>query len=284
MGEPDLTSFESGWMHAWQTGFLAVPGALLLHYKSLGLTEEDVMILLHLMFFRQHEHKDFPSWEELRTRMSIPQQQIIASLHRLIKQGYLSIDERIDETSGVRYEAYNWTPLMARLAAAVQLYAAKPSSAAAPSAHPVSSSASETAAAAGQPASGSSTAASGASTAAGPVSSPAGAPFVAGSTDVGPHRPPAPIPAPPEQEATNLYSIFEQEFARPLSPMEYETITGWIERDRYPEPLIVLALKEAVFAGKVNFRYIDRILLEWQRNSIRTVEQAKAYAQRFRGR
>jgi len=41
-------------------------------------------------------------------------------------------------------------------------------------------------------------------------------------------------------------------------------------------------LKEAVFAGKVHFRYIDRILLEWSRNRIKTVEQAKEYAQRFR--
>jgi len=268
MGETDRTSFESGWMHAWQTGFVAVPGALMLYYKSLGLTEEDVMILLHLMYMRQHEHKEFPSWEELRSRMSIPQQQIITSLHRLIKRGYLSIDERVDETSGIRYEAYNWTPLMNRLAAAAQLYAAGPS------------------AAASQPAAGASTASAG-STGTSKRTSAADSSAAERSTAAGPLRPPvstAGSSALPEQETTNLYSIFEQEFARPLSPMEYETITGWIERDQYPEPLIVLALKEAVFAGKVNFRYIDRILLEWQRNSIRTVEQAKAYAQRFRGR
>jgi len=280
MGETDRTSFESGWMHAWQTGFVAVPGALMLYYKSLGLTEEDVMILLHLMYMRQHEHKEFPSWEELRSRMSIPQQQIITSLHRLIKRGYLSIDERVDEKSGIRYEAYNWTPLMNRLAAAAQLYAAGLSVAAAPSAAAAPSPA------AAQPAAGSLTASAG-STGMQKRTSAAGSSAAEGATAAGSLRPPvstAGSPVQPEQETPNLYSIFEQEFARPLSPMEYETITGWIERDQYPEPLIVLALKEAVFAGKVNFRYIDRILLEWQRNSIRTVEQAKAYAQRFRGR
>ncbi|MCD1260279.1 DnaD domain protein [Paenibacillus athensensis] len=81
---------------------------------------------------------------------------------------------------------------------------------------------------------------------------------------------------------TSVYGIFEQEFARPLTPMELETISGWLDKDRYREELILTALKEAVFAGKVYFRYIDRILLEWSRNRVTTPEQAKEYAQRYR--
>ncbi|OPA81487.1 DNA replication protein DnaD [Paenibacillus selenitireducens] len=86
-----------------------------------------------------------------------------------------------------------------------------------------------------------------------------------------------------EETEQNLFSIFEREFGRPLSPMECETISGWLDQDQYPEELILLALKEAVFAGKVHFRYIDRILLEWMRNRVRTAEDARAYAQKFRG-
>lgn len=82
---------------------------------------------------------------------------------------------------------------------------------------------------------------------------------------------------------TDLFSIFEKEFARPLTPMELETITGWLDRDHYKEELILAALKEAVFTGKLYFRYVDRILLEWQRNRVGTIEQAKQYSQRFRG-
>ncbi|MVO99990.1 DnaD domain-containing protein [Paenibacillus lutrae] len=81
----------------------------------------------------------------------------------------------------------------------------------------------------------------------------------------------------------NVYMIFEAEFARPLTPMELETITSWLDRDEYKEELVLAALKEAVFAGKVHFRYIDRILLEWSRNRIFTVEQAKEFTQKFRG-
>lgn len=84
------------------------------------------------------------------------------------------------------------------------------------------------------------------------------------------------------KERSDIFSIFEKEFGRPLTPMELESISGWIDKDGYAEELILAGLKEAVFAGKVHFRYIDRILLEWQRNRIQTVEQAKEHSQKFR--
>lgn len=90
-------------------------------------------------------------------------------------------------------------------------------------------------------------------------------------------------PRKPDREK-NLFSVFEKEFGRPITPMELETISGWLDQDAYREELILAALKEAVFAGKVHFRYIDRILLDWQRNRIQTVEQAREHGQRFRGR
>ncbi|MNV78427.1 DNA replication protein DnaD [compost metagenome] len=88
---------------------------------------------------------------------------------------------------------------------------------------------------------------------------------------------------PAEEETPSLFVVFEREFGRPLSPMEFETIAGWLDQDRYPEELIRLALKESVFAGKVYFRYIDRILLEWSRNRVKNAQDVKAYSQRFRG-
>ncbi|TJY44303.1 DnaD domain protein [Cohnella pontilimi] len=82
--------------------------------------------------------------------------------------------------------------------------------------------------------------------------------------------------------ATNLFAVFEQEFGRPLSPMEVETINGWLDKDKYDEDLVLFALKESVFAGKLHFRYIDRILLDWGRNRVTTVEEARAHTQKFR--
>lgn len=70
-----------------------------------------------------------------------------------------------------------------------------------------------------------------------------------------------------------LYQQFEKEFGRPLSPIEIETIAAWIEQDHYNSELIRLALKEAVLNQAYNLRYIDRILLSWERKNIRTKEE-----------
>lgn len=80
----------------------------------------------------------------------------------------------------------------------------------------------------------------------------------------------------------NVFALFEKEFARPLSPIEYETITMWLDQDNHSPELIKAALKEAVLSGKLNFRYIDRILFEWKKNGIKTVEEAHQYGEKFR--
>ncbi|WKL02640.1 DnaD domain protein [Paenibacillus amylolyticus] len=78
-----------------------------------------------------------------------------------------------------------------------------------------------------------------------------------------------------------MFSIFEKEFGRPLSPMECETISSWLDQDRYQEELILMALKEAVLQAKYISGISIRILLEWSRNRVKTVQDAKAYTQRF---
>lgn len=61
-----------------------------------------------------------------------------------------------------------------------------------------------------------------------------------------------------------------------------ETIQIWTQQDCYSEELIVTALREATSVGKLYIRYIDRILLEWQRQQITSVEGARDYSLRFR--
>ncbi|HZG73888.1 MAG TPA: DnaD domain-containing protein [Chondromyces sp.] len=80
----------------------------------------------------------------------------------------------------------------------------------------------------------------------------------------------------------DLYSCFEQEFGRPLSPLECETLAIWLDQDHHDSVIIKAALREAVISGKLNFRYIDRILFEWKKQGIETLEQARQYGQKFR--
>ncbi len=80
----------------------------------------------------------------------------------------------------------------------------------------------------------------------------------------------------------NLYTVFEKEFGRPLSPFECETLGMWEDQDQHHPNLIQAALREAVMSGKLNFRYIDRILFEWKKNGIKTVDQAQNQGRKFR--
>ncbi len=85
-----------------------------------------------------------------------------------------------------------------------------------------------------------------------------------------------------EKEEKNLYSIFEAEFGRPLSPMEIDSLIMWTEEDDFSAELIQLALREAVLSQVYSFKYIDRILLNWKKKNIRTKDQVEKESQRFR--
>ncbi|MFT4413057.1 DnaD domain protein [Fredinandcohnia humi] len=85
-----------------------------------------------------------------------------------------------------------------------------------------------------------------------------------------------------KQQELDLYTVFEQEFGRPLSPFECESLAMWLDQDHHDPVIIKAALREAVMSGKLNFRYIDRILFEWKKNGIRTIAQAQNHSQKFR--
>lgn len=71
---------------------------------------------------------------------------------------------------------------------------------------------------------------------------------------------------PKKEIKTDIYAKFESEFARSLSPIEYETITNWINNG-VKEEVIESALKEAVLNGVTSLRYIDKIIYEWTKKA-----------------
>lgn len=78
-----------------------------------------------------------------------------------------------------------------------------------------------------------------------------------------------------------IFIVFEQEFGRPLSPFEIETINAWIDEDEITPALIKAGLRESVLMGKLNFKYIDRILREWKKKGIHSVDQARNASKKF---
>jgi DNA replication protein len=206
-------SVQSALVHLLQEGSVALPVILFTEYKRIGLTEPEVMLLLHIMIYQEKEQKSFPTVSELEKRMNCSTDQVISLLQQLVGGGFLHIEKEINE-AGLRSERYSIFPLLQQLIAS----------------------------------------------------------FI--------HH---------EEEAIsegatyhNIFQRFEQELGRALSPMECETLAQWIDEDHHSELLIEAALREAVFCGKVSLRYIDRILLEWQRNQVRTPEEAVDYSRKFR--
>lgn len=72
-----------------------------------------------------------------------------------------------------------------------------------------------------------------------------------------------------ESQKENLFDVFESEFARPLSPMEFELINDWLTQG-IDESLIIAALKEATYNGAKSLRYITKILIAWQEKGYKT--------------
>ena len=84
-----------------------------------------------------------------------------------------------------------------------------------------------------------------------------------------------------DEKNSNVYESIEKEFARPLTSIEYEIISAWLE-DGTSEELILEALKEAVYSGVCNLRYIDKILYEWGKNGIKTAKDVEKNRVNFR--
>lgn len=77
--------------------------------------------------------------------------------------------------------------------------------------------------------------------------------------------------------AAELIKSFEKDFARPLGSTESEQVISWLKVHQ-PE-VIKEALRRAVLNGKYNFRYIDKILLSWEKANKRTLREVLEYEQ-----
>ncbi|HJV46413.1 MAG TPA: DnaD domain-containing protein [Bacillota bacterium] len=198
---------------------LSLPIYLLRNYKQIGITDEEMMLIIHIMDFKQ-DGKDFPTIHELKERMSVDEQKVIVLLQRLVKNNLLAIEDIKDQQTGIRSEEIQFDPLFKRIAQ-----------------------------------------------------------FLVHQQSIQNEEQDTKLA---KEKKENLFTIFEKEFGRPLSPIECETLTMWQDNDHYSDELIVAALREAVISGKLYFRYIDRILFEWQRNNIRTPKQARDFSLKFR--
>lgn len=75
----------------------------------------------------------------------------------------------------------------------------------------------------------------------------------------------------------SVCEILEKEFGRTITPLEVEKIKTW----KYSVEIIKLAIAEAVTNGVFYIKYIDKVLFNWEKANVRTLEEAKKYIKNF---
>lgn len=184
---------------------LHIPVKLLTSYKSYGLNEKEVMVILQLLRYLK-ESNDFPTPYEIAAYLTIDEKECANILRKLIQKNLLAIKQQENEQKQLS-EAYCLDPLWEMLYSTQDM--------------------------------------------------------------------------PEDHTDGTIFILFEQEFGRPLSPFEIETINAWLDEDEIAPSLIKAGLRESVLMGKLNFKYIDRILRDWKKKGIHSVEQARESSRAF---
>ncbi len=83
-----------------------------------------------------------------------------------------------------------------------------------------------------------------------------------------------------QNRLSTLYKHFQQEFMRALTPNEIERVGKWVEQ--VGVALVEEALNRASLAGTKNFRYIDSIILDWQKHDFRSVAEVEKHDRQYR--
>ena len=78
------------------------------------------------------------------------------------------------------------------------------------------------------------------------------------------------------KDESKVYSYIENQFARTLSSIDYEIIRTWFDSN-YNEDLIIAAVDETVANGVSSLKYIDKILYDWSKKGIESVNDLEKY-------
>ena len=79
-----------------------------------------------------------------------------------------------------------------------------------------------------------------------------------------------------KEQENDIFTLFERQLARPLSPTEFEIINKWLDRGN-DEEMITCAVNEAIYNGTFTLRYIDAILSEWTKKGLKTPKEVNSY-------
>lgn len=186
---------------------------LLDHYSELGLDEQDLVILLKLIYASETSNKQ-PSIELLQKGSTMQPRDVTAIIQNLIQRELLELQVQKDE-EGKFTEYMNLDPFFEKLSKILKKQSM--------------------------------------------------------DTKVQDNK----------EKFKQLFRILEDTFARPLSPFEIETLNQWIDVDKHDTTIIQAALDEANSLNKLSFKYMDRILLNWKKNNVKTIDDSRKIREKF---
>lgn len=83
------------------------------------------------------------------------------------------------------------------------------------------------------------------------------------------------------EETTQLLSIVESYIGKPLTPSEIKTILYFTDVLRFSDDLIDYLVQYCVDRGKKDFKYIERVAVNWAESGITTPRQAQKASSRY---
>ncbi|HLQ74378.1 MAG TPA: DnaD domain-containing protein [Bacillota bacterium] len=92
---------------------MTVPTKLITNYKTLGLTESDFSVILHIHYYLQ-QNVEFPTPSQLAKHLTMDEKECAKILRRLIQKQLLTIEQKQSEDN-ILSESYNLTPLWEKL-------------------------------------------------------------------------------------------------------------------------------------------------------------------------
>ncbi|WP_418790326.1 DnaD domain protein [Phosphitispora sp. TUW77] len=216
-------------------GMTGVPNLLLKYYQKIGITDSEMMLIIHLMRLQTSANQHCPSADILEAHMSSDKAQIQADLASLKEKGIISIKNYYNDETDQIVPFYCYEPLFEKISEfwaceKVQTYQQMKKN------------------------------------------------LAEQKKKTGEGR---------RERKTSFTQVckgFEKEFGRILSPMEIEQVDLWLSDYDDQTELIFEALKRATLLGKHNFKYIDSILLEWQKNNLKTIDDVLTYEANYRQR
>lgn len=186
---------------------------LLDHYSELGIDEQDLIILIKLIYASETSNKQ-PSIESLQQGSTMQPREVTAVIQNLIQRELLELNVNKDE-EGRFTEYMNLDPFYEKLSQLLKKQTIDTNE----------------------------------------------------QSD--------------KEKFKTLFQMIEQTFARPLSPYEIETLNQWIDVDKHDISIIQAALDEANSQNKLSFKYMDRILLNWKKNNVKTIDDSKEIRKQF---